>query len=185
MCLGEGDGAVDVDVDLLAAGHLDVLVRISEEYKENIKKGPRRRGLKSGATYQVEETICKDEDGLCSCGAATNIRGAVGGRGSANAQDQTVGFDVGLEGVGRFKLHRKPENSVTARRGRSQFAVLATVQRDVVSGEVGAGISERGRCVRVSVLEVAVLAARLRWHSVQDGAKLVAWVARILRFRRC
>ena len=43
MCLGEGDGAVDGDVDLLATGHGDVLIQISEDH---IKREPRRRGSK-------------------------------------------------------------------------------------------------------------------------------------------
>ena len=95
MCLGEGDGAVDGHVDLLAAGHLDVLVQISEE---NIR-GSQTRGSKSEAAHQVAITINTDEEGLFSCGAGTNIGGAVGGRGSANAEDQTVGFDRGLGAV--------------------------------------------------------------------------------------
>ena len=58
-------------------------------------------------------------------------------------------------------------------------------KKTFVSGQVEPGVYKKGDvCVRVSVFEVAVLTARLRWHSVQDGAELVAWVARILQFRR-
>ena len=181
MCLGEGDGAVDGDVDLLAAWHLDVLVQIREE---NIR-GFQTRGSKTEAAHQAAITIYTGEDGLCSCGAGTNIRGAVGGRGSANAEDQTAGFDRGPGGVRRYELYQKPENGVRGRRGRSQFVVFAAVEKMVVNQAVQAEYRERGHRVRVHALGVAIFSARLRCHSVQDGAKLVTWVARILQFRRC
>lgn len=125
MCLREGDGTVDSDIDLLAAGHFDILVRISEDYT---RRPQDEKSLKRGAAHQVAIAVYAAEDCLCSRGAVTNIRGAVAARGSANAENQAGGFDQAI--IRRlFDLYRDPENGVRARRGGSQLVVNATVQK--------------------------------------------------------
>ena len=91
VCLREGDGAVDGDVDLLAAGHFDVLGRISEGHTRGSSRG---EGWKSGAwAHQVAISGFADQDGLCSRGAGANVGGAVAAGISTDAEDQPVGFD--------------------------------------------------------------------------------------------
>lgn len=111
---------------------------------------------------QATESILAAEIGLGARGALTDLRDdvrAVGcGWTTADAEDEPGGFDDGgveIGGVQGYQL----EDALGGWEGRLQFAVIAGVH---------------GR-------EVAILAARLGWLAVFDGAELRAVVAGVLR----
>ena len=133
-------------------------------------------------TYQATIPRVAAEIGLGPRGTLAitrNLIGTVGCRGtSANAEDQTAGFDED-----RAQRHQL-KSAIGSRQGRSQLAVFTAIKL----GKEHYARTQAAQCtcgamdsIRVHAREVTILAAGLCSLTVVDGAKLVAIVARVLR----